>query len=78
MTLDVKTRKVAVDTAGVESEVSMDDLIEVGVFTAAKAAGPGEPLPHALRRASHHRDGGEQTRPSGDRPAESFDRCRGR
>jgi hypothetical protein len=56
MTLDVKTRKVAVDTAGVETEVSMDDLIEVGVFTAAKAAGPGEPLylqTHRMRSGEH-------------------------
>jgi hypothetical protein len=44
VTLDVKTRKVVVDTAGVETEVPMDDLIEVGVFPAANRAGPGEPL----------------------------------
>ena len=45
MTLDVKTRKVVVDTAGVETEVPMDDLIEVGVFTAANAGGPVEREP---------------------------------
>lgn len=56
MTLDVKTRKVVVDTAGVETEVPMDDLIEVGVFTAAKAGGPGEPLylqMHRVRSGEH-------------------------
>ncbi|MPY88586.1 MAG: ABC transporter permease [Luteitalea sp.] len=56
VTLDVKTRKVVVDTAGVETEVPMDDLIEVGVFTAAKAAGPGEPLylqMHRMRSGEH-------------------------
>ena len=56
VTLDVKTRKVVVDTAGVETEVPMDDLIEVGVFTAAKAGGPGEPLylqMHRVRSGEH-------------------------
>ena len=32
MTLDVQARKVVVDEAGVETEVPMDDWIEVGVF----------------------------------------------
>jgi hypothetical protein len=56
VTLDVKTRKVVVDTAGVETEVPMDDLIEVGVFTATKAAGPGEPLylqMHRMQSGEH-------------------------
>jgi ABC-type transport system involved in multi-copper enzyme maturation permease subunit len=44
VTLDLKTRKVVVDTAGIETEVPMDDLVEVGVFTAATAKGPGEPV----------------------------------
>jgi ABC-type transport system involved in multi-copper enzyme maturation permease subunit len=50
VTLDVKMRKVVVDTAGVETEIPMDDLIEVGVFTAAKAGGPGEPLYLQMQR----------------------------
>ena len=37
VTLDVRTRKVVVDEAGVETEVPMDDWIEIGVF------GEGEP-----------------------------------
>ena len=43
MTLDVRARKIAVDTAGVETEAPMDDLIEVGVFTGARGQGVGEP-----------------------------------
>jgi ABC-2 type transport system permease protein len=56
VTLHVKARKVVVDTAGVEKEVPMDDLIEVGVFTAAKKGGLGEPLyqqMHRLRSGEH-------------------------
>src|SRR5688500_18613613 len=56
VTLDVKTRKVVVDTAGVATEVPMDDLIEVGVFTAANAGGLGEPLylqMHRMRSGEH-------------------------
>ena len=56
VTLDVKARKVVVDTAGVEREVPMDDLVEVGVFTGAKAGGPGEPLylqMHRVRSGEH-------------------------
>jgi ABC-2 type transport system permease protein len=56
VTLDVKARKVVVDTAGVEKEVPMDDLIEVGVFTAAKKGGLGDPLyqqMHRLRSGEH-------------------------
>jgi ABC-2 type transport system permease protein len=56
VTLDVKARKVVVDTAGVETEVPMDDLIEVGVFKVASAGGPGEPLylqMHRMRSGEH-------------------------
>jgi hypothetical protein len=44
VTLDVQASKMAVDTAGVETEVPMDDLIEVGVFASAADGDPGEPL----------------------------------
>jgi ABC-2 type transport system permease protein len=44
VTLDVQARKVVVDSAGAETGVPMDDLVEVGVFAAADGAGPGEPL----------------------------------
>ena len=44
VTLDVKARKVVVDTIGVEKEVSMNDLVEIGAFGPPKDGGPGEPL----------------------------------
>ena len=45
VTLDVQARKVVVDTAGIETEVPMDDLVEVGVFAAAEAdEDSGKPL----------------------------------
>ena len=44
VTLDVRARKVVVDTAGVETEVPMDDLVEVGVFADAEDGGFGDPL----------------------------------
>ena len=56
MTLDVKTRKVVVDTAGVETEVPMDDLIEVGVFRGAE----GKELGEALYLQMHRVRSGEQ------------------
>jgi hypothetical protein len=68
VTLDVKARKVVVDTEGLETEVPMDDLIEAGVFAAAKTGGPGEPLYLQMHRLRS----GEQ------RITEPFDRCRGR
>ncbi|HEV2863898.1 MAG TPA: hypothetical protein VGX48_23080 [Pyrinomonadaceae bacterium] len=39
VTLDVRARKVVVDEEGVETEVPMDDLVEVGVFPAAGDGG---------------------------------------
>jgi hypothetical protein len=44
VTLDVQARKVVVDTVGVETEVPMDDLVEVGVFTRAESEVLGESL----------------------------------
>jgi hypothetical protein len=44
VTLDVRTRKVVVDTEGVVTEVPMDDLVEVGVFAAKEDGAAGEPL----------------------------------
>jgi len=37
VTLDVQARKVVVDEAGVETEVPMDDWVEVGVFCAGES-----------------------------------------
>lgn len=45
VTLDVQARKVLVDTSGVETELPMDDWVEIGVFTPAEGVDwPGEPL----------------------------------
>ncbi len=44
VTLDVQARKEVVDSVGVETEVPMDDLVEVGVFAVAEDGGLGEPL----------------------------------
>ena len=44
VTLDVQARKVVVDSVGAETEVSMNDLVEVGVFAAAEDGRRGEPL----------------------------------
>ena len=50
VTLDVRGRKVVVDEDGAETEVPMDDLIEIGAFTGAVDQGPGEPLYLATHR----------------------------
>jgi ABC-2 type transport system permease protein len=44
VTLDVQARKVVVDRVGVETEVPMNDLVEIGVFAAAEDGGLGEPM----------------------------------
>ena len=55
VTLDVRARKVVVDTAGVETEVPMDDLIDLGVFAAE-----GEGLDGPLYLQMHRVRSGEQ------------------
>jgi ABC-2 type transport system permease protein len=54
--LDVQAHKVVVDTAGVETEVPMNDLIDIGVFTGAEGEGVGE----ALYLQRHRVRSGEQ------------------
>jgi hypothetical protein len=45
LTLDVRARKLVVDAAGAETEVPMNDLIEIGVFAPGQGgAEVGEPL----------------------------------
>lgn len=44
VSLDVQAHKVVVDGVGVETEVPMNDLVEVGVFKAAEDGGLGDPL----------------------------------
>ena len=68
--------------AGVETEVPMDDLVEIGVFaggkrTAGRRAVPDD-APPALRRAAHHRDRAEQPVARRHRPAAPADRRQGR
>ncbi|HSJ13359.1 MAG TPA: M1 family aminopeptidase [Longimicrobiales bacterium] len=57
VTLDVVAKKLHADSTGNETEVPMDDLVEIGVFAAGEGDGPGEPL--YLRR--HRIRSGEQT-----------------
>ncbi|HSK09749.1 MAG TPA: hypothetical protein VK911_09240, partial [Vicinamibacterales bacterium] len=57
VTLDVEARKVVVDGDGVETEVPMDDLVEVGVFAAAEEARLGDGLYLRMHRV---RSGGQR------------------
>lgn len=50
VTLDVEARKVVVDSVGNETEVPMDDLVEVGVFKVAEDGGLGDPLYMRMHR----------------------------
>jgi ABC-2 type transport system permease protein len=66
VTLDVRARKVVVDTEGIETEVPMDDWIEVGVFAPTQqGAESGEPL--YLQK--HRIRSGEQTMTVTSKPA---------
>ncbi len=58
VTLDVRARKVVVDEAGVETELPMDDWVEVGVFAPAEE---GEELGKPLYLQMHRIGSGEQT-----------------
>ena len=50
VTLDVLARKVVVDTTGAETEVPMNDLVEVGVYGAGGSSPRGIELYRALHR----------------------------
>ncbi len=68
VTLDVVARKVRADSVGRETEVPMDDMVEIGVFAPGGGEGPGAPL-HLAR---HRIRSGRQTIPwscRGRRPA---------
>jgi ABC-type transport system involved in multi-copper enzyme maturation permease subunit len=58
VTLDVRARKVVVDEAGVETEVPMDDWVEIGVFAPAEE---GDELGAPLYVQMHRIRSGEQT-----------------
>jgi len=57
VTLDVTAKKLRADSVGNESEVPMNDLVEVGVFAPATNGGHGAPL----YLARHRIRSGEQT-----------------
>ncbi len=57
VTLDVRARKVVVDEAGVETEVLMDDQVEIGVFAPAEE---GEELGKLLYVQMHRIRAGAQ------------------
>ena len=70
VTLDVRARKVVVDSAGVETEVPMNEWVEIGIFDdkrLERAALPAE-APHPLRHADDHGDGAAQARARRHRP----------
>jgi hypothetical protein len=52
VTLHVVARKLRADSSGKETEVPMDDLIEIGVFAADSGQGSGAPL-HLERHRIH-------------------------
>ncbi|HEX6307535.1 MAG TPA: M1 family aminopeptidase [Longimicrobiales bacterium] len=57
VTLDVVARKMRADSIGNETDVPMEDLVEIGVFARGEGNAPGEPL--YLER--HRIRSGEQT-----------------
>ncbi|MDX1394501.1 MAG: hypothetical protein R3195_08920 [Gemmatimonadota bacterium] len=50
VSLEVEATKVAVDTLGAETDMPMDDLVEIGVYPAAEAGEESEPLYLAMHR----------------------------
>lgn len=50
VTLDVSARKVVVDTRGTETEVPMNDLVEIGVYGAGGEATRGVSLYRGMQR----------------------------
>jgi ABC-2 type transport system permease protein len=58
VTLEVRARKTAYDTAGVETDVPMDDWVEIGVFGEGER---GDELGRPLHLEKHRIRSGEQT-----------------
>jgi hypothetical protein len=50
LTLDVRARKVVISTTGVEREVPMNDLVEIGAFAEGTGDEPGAPVYRRLHR----------------------------
>ena len=59
MTLDVRARKMVDDSAGVETEVPMDEWVQIGVFGAAEQG--EDELSAPLYVQMHRIRSGEQT-----------------
>jgi hypothetical protein len=59
VTLEVQARKIVYDGAGVESEVPMDELVEIGVFATAEEGGSA--LSQPLYVKMHRIRSGKQT-----------------
>jgi ABC-2 type transport system permease protein len=58
VTLDVRARKVVVDTADIETDVPMDDLVQIGVFAGAEG---GQASGGPLYLRMHRVRAGDQT-----------------
>ena len=58
VTLEVEARKESVDTAGVETALPMNDLVEIGIFAPAQE---GEGLGKTLYLRKHRIRSGRQT-----------------
>jgi hypothetical protein len=62
VTLEVRARKVVTDEAGVETEVPLDEWLEIGVFGANQKGGErGDELSRPLYLQKHRIRSGEQT-----------------
>jgi hypothetical protein len=59
VTLEVQARKMVYDSAGVETEVPMDELVEIGVFDSAEEG--GDRLSSPLYVQMHRIRSGQQT-----------------
>jgi hypothetical protein len=89
VTIDVVAKKMRADSVGQETEVPMDDFVEIGVFAPGGDKGLGEPLylkrhPIRSRQAGdqHHGSAGANPRrhrslSQADRPAGQRQRRRG-
>jgi ABC-2 type transport system permease protein len=74
VTFDVEAHKVVADSAGHETELPMNDWVEIGVF----AASVRREAPHPPRQADDYGDGVREARPRRDRPVQSARLGRGR
>ena len=50
LTLDIRARKLVIDTAGVEREVPMNDLVEIGAYANGEGDAPGASVYRRMHR----------------------------